>query len=80
MDFTAARELGINLQLSGHTHRGQMIPFVYLAESLYRGYEYGFHREGEFSIYISSGLGTFGPPIRIGTESEIVLIRLKPQS
>ena len=80
LDFTAARELGINLQLSGHTHRGQMIPFVYLAESLYRGYEYGFHREGDFSIYISSGLGTFGPPIRIGTESEIVLIRLKPQS
>ena len=80
LDFTAARELGINLQLSGHTHKGQMIPFVYLAESLYRGYEYGLHREGDFSIYISSGLGTFGPPIRIGTESEIVLIRLKPQS
>ena len=80
LDFTAARELGINLQLSGHTHRGQMIPFVYLAESLYRGYEYGFHREGDFSIYISSGLGTFGPHIRTGTESEIVLIRLKPQS
>lgn len=77
LDFTAARELGINLQLSGHTHRGQMVPFVYLAEFLYRGYDYGLHREGDFSIYITSGLGAVGPPIRTGTTAEIVVIRLK---
>ena len=80
VDFTAARDLGVNLQLSGHTHRGQIIPFVYLAGSLYRGYDYGLHREGGFSIYTSSGLGTVGPPMRTGNTPEIVVIRLKPGS
>lgn len=76
VDFTGARELGVNLQLSGHTHRGQIIPFVYLAGYLYRGYDYGLHREGGFSIYTTSGLGTVGPPMRTGNTPEIVVIRL----
>lgn len=77
LDFTAAKDLGINLQLSGHTHEGQIIPFVYLAGFLYRGYDYGLHREGNFSIYTTSGLGTVGPPMRTGNTPEIVVIRLK---
>lgn len=77
-DFSVAKELGVNLQLSGHTHKGQMFPFVYLARYLYKGYEYGLHRDGDFSIYVTSGLGTFGPPIRTGTTPEIVLLKFKP--
>ena len=78
MDFTAARGLGVSLQLSGHTHRGQLIPFVYLAEYLYKGYAWGLKSEGGFSVYTTSGVGTFGPPMRTGTTPEIVVLRLKP--
>ena len=77
VDFTAARRLGVKLQLSGHTHGGQMIPFVWLADYLYGGYSYGLKKDGWFSIYISSGLGTFGPPMRTGTRPEIVVVRFK---
>lgn len=77
IDFTAAKELGVNLQLSGHTHSGQFIPFVYLARYLYKGYDYGLHRDGAFAIYTTSGLGSFGPPMRTGTGSEIVVLKLK---
>lgn len=78
LDFSAVKRLGVRLQLSGHTHRGQMYPFVWLADYLYKGYSYGLKKEGNLSIYISSGLGTFGPPMRTGTKGEIVVIRLVP--
>lgn len=72
-----AKASGINLQLSGHTHKGQFIliePFEY---RIYKKYYYGLHQEGDYSIYTSSGLGTIGPPMRINSHSEIVVIRLK---
>lgn len=78
LDFSAAKRLGVRLQLSGHTHRGQMYPFVWLADYIYNGYSYGLKKDGDFSIYISSGLGTFGPPMRTGTRPEIVVIKLVP--
>lgn len=78
VDFTAAKELGVNLQLSGHTHKGQIFPFGLLTGRLYSGYDYGLHTEGEFSIYTSCGLGSFGPPMRTGNTPEIVVIRLRP--
>ncbi|MCR4287817.1 MAG: metallophosphoesterase, partial [Deltaproteobacteria bacterium] len=78
VDFTAAKELGISLQLSGHTHKGQLFPFGLLSGFLYKGYDYGLHRQGGFFIYTTSGLGTFGPPMRVGGSPEIVIIRLKP--
>ena len=72
-----AKNSGINLQLSGHTHKGQFFliePFEY---RIYKKYYYGLHQEGDYSIYTSSGLGTIGPPMRINSHSEIVAIRLK---
>lgn len=78
VDFTATRALGVNLQLSGHTHKGQMLPFVWLAGYLYSGFDYGLHTDGGFSIYVTSGLGSFGPPMRTATASEIVVMRLVP--
>ncbi|OGP24884.1 MAG: hypothetical protein A2X99_02665 [Deltaproteobacteria bacterium GWB2_55_19] len=77
VDFTAAKSLGVKVQLSGHTHGGQIYPFVWLADYLYNGYSYGLKRDGGFSIYISSGLGTFGPPMRTGTRPEIVVVRFE---
>ena len=75
-NFRANEELGIDLQLSGHTHRGQMFPFTLLAKWIFNGYEYGLYEEGDFSIYVSSGTGVWGPTMRIGTQSEIVAIKL----
>lgn len=72
-----AKEAGIDLQLSGHTHKGQLFPFGFLTRALYKGFDYGLHRDGGFQIYISSGAGTWGPPMRTGSSSEIVAIRLR---
>ncbi len=77
VDFTDAEELGIDLQLSGHTHAGQLFPFTLLTKWIYAGYEYGLHRIGNFQIYISSGTGVWGPTERNGSRSEIVAIKLR---
>jgi len=77
VDFSAAKDLGAVLQLSGHTHKGQMFPFNYLTRRVYRGYDYGLHSEGRFSIYTTCGTGTWGPPMRTGNTPEIVAIRLR---
>ena len=75
--MSLAREAGIDLQLSGHTHQGQLFPFNLLTRTIYNGYDYGLHNEENFQLYVTSGTGTWGPPMRIGTSSEIVLITLK---
>ncbi len=76
--FALARQWGVSLQLSGHTHGGQFFPFGLLTHWIYNGYEYGLHREDGFSIYITSGVGTWGPPMRTGAPAEIVAFTLKP--
>lgn len=68
---------GIDLQLSGHTHQGQQFPFQYITHLVHKGYDYGLYTIGEYHLYTSSGLGTWGPTMRIGTQSEIVVITLQ---
>jgi len=68
---------GINLQLSGHTHRGQIFPFNFLTQLIYHGHDYGLFHEGNFWLYVTSGVGTWGPPMRSGSNSEIVKIKLR---
>jgi predicted MPP superfamily phosphohydrolase len=75
--FSFAREHGIDLQLSGHTHAGQIFPFTLLARWIYDGYDYGLHELDGFTLYTTSGVGTWGPPLRTGSSSEIVAIRLR---
>lgn len=75
-DLEAAQEAGIDLQLSGHTHGGQMFPFNLVAKMLYRGFSGGFYRFKNFSLSVSHGAGTWGPPLRLGSRSEISLIKL----
>ncbi|MCG2692845.1 metallophosphoesterase [Candidatus Parcubacteria bacterium] len=77
INFDYAKELGVDLQLSGHTHKGQIFPFNFITNYMYNGYDYGLHKEGYFSIYISSGTGFWGPAMRTGSRSEIVAITLK---
>jgi predicted MPP superfamily phosphohydrolase len=70
-----AAELGVDLQLSGHTHGGQVFPMTVLVH-LAQPYVTGLHRDGEFQIYVSPGTGYWGPPMRLGTRAEITEITL----
>jgi len=72
-----AKQNGVNLQLSGHTHKGQLFPFGFITQAVYKGYDYGLHQDNNFFIYASSGVGTWGPAMRTGNRPEIVAIRLK---
>jgi predicted MPP superfamily phosphohydrolase len=75
--FALSRDIGVVLQLSGHSHRGQIFPFGLLTRRIYDGYDYGLHREGDLTLYTSSGVGTWGPPMRTQAAPEIVRITLK---
>ncbi len=74
--FEPFQESGVNLLLCGHTHVGQMWPFNYITHKVYNNYDYGLHTDGDFSIYTSSGAGTWGPPLRTGNRPEIVVFTL----
>ena len=75
--FSFAAEAGVDLQLSGHTHGGQMFPFGMLTRVLWNGFDRGLHRIDGLTLYVSSGTGTWGPPVRTGIRSEVVAITLK---
>ena len=72
-----AEKMGVSLQLSGHTHRGQVFPFTWITSRIFRQYTYGLNRHGALTVYTSSGAGTWGPPMRVGSSPEIVLIRFE---
>jgi predicted MPP superfamily phosphohydrolase len=76
-ELAIAEKAGISLQLSGHTHGGQIFPFTWFTERLFGKYSYGLERFGELMVYTSSGAGTWGPPMRVGTRPEIVLIQFE---
>ncbi len=69
-----AEKAGINFEISGHTHEGQMFPANLLTHYIFKGYDYGLKNYGKLLVYTSSGVGTWGIPMRIGTRSEIVQI------
>ena len=69
-----ADEMGISLQFSGHTHLGQFHPWSWIARRIYRQFVYGLSRIGGMQVYTSSGAGTWGPPLRLGSNPEIVII------
>jgi predicted MPP superfamily phosphohydrolase len=71
-----AEAAGIDLQLSGHTHKGQLFPFNFITNLVYT-IDSGYARIGNMQIYVSNGVGTWGPPVRVGAPPEIVQIRLK---
>ena len=73
-DLDIAEQAGISFQISGHTHNGQQWPFNYLANMAYKGYGYGFKKYGSMQVYVSSGIGGWGPPVRVGSDCEIVYI------
>jgi hypothetical protein len=72
--FDAARA-GYDLQISGHTHGGQFFPWN-LVVGLTQPYVSGLHQHADTQIYVSRGTGYWGPPVRVGSPSEITLIKL----
>ncbi|HEY8378062.1 MAG TPA: metallophosphoesterase, partial [Nannocystis sp.] len=71
-----AAEHGVALQLSGHTHGGQIFPFSLLVP-LQQPYVAGLHRHGDTTIYVSRGTGYWGPPMRVGAPAELTRIELR---
>ena len=73
----AAEAAGFDLQISGHTHGGQFLPWNFFVR-FQQPFTAGLHRVNEMLIYISRGTGYWGPPKRFGAPSEITLLRLVP--
>ena len=76
VDLEEAELQGVDLQLSGHTHHGQLFPLNFITQNLF-AIDWGYLRKNQYQIIVSSGYGTWGPPIRLGTVSEIVDIIIK---
>ena len=76
--FEKAAALGIDLMLSGHTHGGQLWPIYHITKLIYA------HASGRFDVdgmthYVSRGIGTWGPPLRVDSPPEVVKITLRPR-
>jgi len=78
VNVAQAVEHGVDLQLSGHTHGGQVWPFHYIA-NLQQGAVSGLSRIEATQLYVTSGTGFWGPPMRVGADPEVVVIELQPR-
>jgi predicted MPP superfamily phosphohydrolase len=72
-----AEQAGISLQLSGHTHGGQFFPYTWITDQVWGKFVHGLQRAGRLMVYTNYGAGTWGPPMRVGTFPEIVLIKFE---
>ena len=75
LEVEKAAEMGVNLMLSGHCHNGQIWPFKFLSKIFYP-YNYGRFKVKEMDLIVTSGSGTWGPPMRLFKAGEIVVINL----
>lgn len=69
-------ENGVDLHLSGHTHHGQLWPFNYITEMVYE-LSRGYKKIGDTHYYVSSGYGSWGPPVRTGNTPELLVFNIK---
>ena len=76
VQIAASRAAGVDLQLSGHTHGGQLWPFDY-AIRLSQPVVEGYRRYGGTQLFVSSGVGFWGPPMRVGARPEVVVVELR---
>ena len=75
-DLDKSEAAGIDFQLSGHTHRGQVWPISWITDAIYEC-SWGSHQRGNTRYYVSSGIGIWGGKFRIGSQSEYVVAKLK---
>ncbi|OQY70203.1 MAG: hypothetical protein B6D45_11575, partial [Ignavibacteriales bacterium UTCHB3] len=66
----------VDLQLSGHTHDGQLFPLNLIVRQVYE-LSYGYKKRGNTQYFVSSGAGVWGPPVRTGSDCEIIELKLK---
>ncbi len=76
LNLEEAQNYGIDIQLSGHTHHGQIFPANLITNLVYE-LSWGYLKKGNTHYYVTSGVGTWGPPVRSGSTTEIVLLRIK---
>jgi len=76
IDLDEARKNGVDLQLSGHTHNGQMWPLNLLTRKIYE-LSHGYMKKGDTHYIVSSGFGIWGPRVRLGSRPEVLLVTLK---
>ncbi len=67
---------GVDLHLSGHTHHGQLWPFNYVTKAVFE-LSWGYLKKGVTNFYVSSGFGSWGPPVRLGNTPEVVIFNIK---
>jgi uncharacterized protein len=79
INLDIAEAAGVSLQLSGHTHGGQFWPWSLMARRVHGRFVYGLNPHRRMLVYTSSGAGTWGPPFRVGTRSEIVFLTFQPK-
>jgi predicted MPP superfamily phosphohydrolase len=75
-NLSQGEKAGVDLQFSGHTHKGQLLPANIITKKMYEN-DFGLLTKGSYNVVVSSGVGTWGPPIRIGSSSEIVQVELE---
>ncbi|MEA3557863.1 MAG: metallophosphoesterase [Candidatus Thermoplasmatota archaeon] len=75
--FKKAAELGVSLMLSGHTHGGQMFPGGLLTRMIFKDGDRGLKRYNGSYLYVCIGSGSWGPPIRVGAPSELIIIDIE---
>lgn len=73
----AAHQNGVDMMVSGHTHNGQFWPMTHLIKKIYAPYHHGLHAYKDMQVLTTSGIGTYGPAIRLFNTPELVLIRFK---
>ncbi len=78
VELKTLSQTGLDLVLSGHTHSGQIFPFNYIVKLFYKPSS-GLHKYNNTYQYITSGTGTWGPRMRLGSRSEIVLLEIRKE-
>lgn len=71
-----AEKLGVDLIISGHTHRGQLAPNHWITRRLF-DLDWGMKKSGSFHAIVSSGFGTWGPPFRLGSRAELIELEIR---
>jgi len=77
-NFDEVARRGVGLQVSGHTHGGQMFPGNLMGDLIWGDRNAGLSRTGDSLIYVSRGCGFVGPPMRVGAPPEIARLVLLP--
>ncbi len=76
VEMEAVSHAGIDLMLAGHTHDGQLFPFNYVVRLMFKHMK-GLHKYGDSYLYVTTGTGTWGPRMRLGSNCEIVLLEVR---